>query len=376
MDNSGRMLKIGENVRDYQLANALEAISEDAESFYSGDLMRDMVKDIEEAGGIINEKDFSDYSVILDENVQEIGLDFFGVDLVIPPAPSSGALLAYILGTYDLYNSTTSNPGTLEYQRITEIFKFAYGQRSNIADPVTNPEVEATLEQLVNKQFWQETKSKISDVSTSQESAFYGGNYTITEDHGTSHISVMTDTESVALTCTVNLFFGSKIKGKRSGVIFNDSMDDFSSPGIVNDFGVQPSPANFIKPGKRPQSSMTPTIISKKEGGGKLMTVGGAGGTKITTASALVALNKLAFGKSLKNCVADPRIHHQLDPMILQYQEEFDEGVVEELASLGHVVSEYSYGSSSSPAIFFDESNGKIQAKGDNRREDCEPAGL
>merc|ERR1712071_703732 len=275
-----------------------------------------------------------------------------------------------MLGVYDLYSQTTPNPTTLHYHRIAEIFKFTYGKRSNIGDPTFDPEIQQELDDLISPQFWQETKAKINDDQTSQNVSYYGGYFQ--EDHGTSHISVMTQDESIALTCTVNLYFGSKIKGKRTGVIFNDSMDDFSSPGIINDFGVQPSPANFIKPGKRPQSSMNPTIISKKDGS-KLMTVGGAGGTKITTASALVALNKLAFGKSLKNCVADPRIHHQLDPMVLQYQQEFDESVVEELAGFGHVVSEYSYGSSSSPAIFFDEVSGKFQAKGDNRREDCEP---
>ena len=87
-------------------------------------------------------------------------------------------------------------------------------------------------------------------------------------------------------------------------------------------------------------------------------------------------MNKLAFGKDLGNCVADPRIHHQLDPMVLQYQSEFNEEIVNELEEFGHDVKEYSYGSSSSPAIFYNRNSGKIEAKGDNRRQDCEPAGI
>ena len=106
------------------------------------------------------------------------------------------------------------------------------------------------------------------------------------------------------------------------------------------------------------------------------MIVGGAGGTKIPTASALVALNKISFQKSLKHAVADPRIHHQLDPMLLQFQQEFDESIVSSLAAIGHVTQQYSYGSSSSPAIYYNSESGKIEAKGDNRRQDCAPAGF
>merc|ERR1712071_279199 len=246
-----------------------------------------------------------------------------------------------MLGVYDLYSQTTPNPTTLHYHRIAEIFKFTYGKRSNIGDPTFDPEIQQELDDLISPQFWQETKAKINDDQTSQNVSYYGGYFQ--EDHGTSHISVMTQDESIALTCTVNLYFGSKIKGKRTGVIFNDSMDDFSSPGVINDFGVKPSPANFIKPGKRPQSSMSPSIISELDTDLQVMTIGGAGGTKITTASAFVALNIMAFEKAVNFAVAEPRLHHQLDPMVLQYQDGFDLGIIGELRtkrdmSLKHTV--------------------------------------
>merc|ERR1712071_637635 len=107
----------------------------------------------------------------------------------------------------------------------------------------------------------------------------------------------------------------------------------------------------------------------------QVMTIGGAGGTKITTASAFVALNIMAFEKAVNFAVAEPRLHHQLDPMVLQYQDGFDLGIIGELSTeKGHVTQAYSYGSSSAPTIFYN--GGVIQAKGDSRREDCEPAGV
>lgn len=101
-------------------------------------------------------------------------------------------------------------------------------------------------------------------------------------------------------------------------------MDDFSSPNITNGFDIPPSPANYIEPGKRPLSSMAPTIIVDEDGD-VVLVIGGAGGSKITTSVALVILRYLFFGEDLERAMDEKRLHHQLFPMTVQYESGYDE---------------------------------------------------
>lgn len=129
--------------------------------------------------------------------------------------------------------------------------------------------------------------------------------------------------------------FGSDIRSTSTGIILNDEMDDFSSPNMTNDYGLPPSPANYIEPGKRPLSSMSPAIVVD-ENGDVALVVGGAGGSKITTSVALVILKHLWFGEDLERAMNERRLHHQLFPMAIQYETDFDEVIVEGLAAIGH----------------------------------------
>lgn len=131
----------------------------------------------------------------------------------------------------------------------------------------------------------------------------------------------------------------------RTGIILNDEMDDFSTPGVINGFGVPASPANYIHPGKRPMSSMSPAVVVDPQGNVRLL-VGAAGGTRITTSVAEVILKYLVRGESLNSAVNNGRIHHQLAPMRVSYEVEVESSTADYLKQVGHVMYEEPQGSS------------------------------
>lgn len=136
----------------------------------------------------------------------------------------------------------------------------------------------------------------------------------------------------------VDLFlfsFGTASTSKQTGIIFNSGMDDFSSPGFVNYFGLPGSPNNAIAQGKRALSSMSPSVITDRRGDVR-MVIGASGGTKITTALALVIMRALWFGQNLKEAVDFPRFHHQIYPMLVEYEYGTLQQYVDGLEKLGH----------------------------------------
>ena len=144
-------------------------------------------------------------------------------------------------------------------------------------------------------------------------------------------------------------------------------MDDFSLPNVTNAFGLPPSPNNFIKPGKRPQSSMVPTIVTEEVDGVQVprLVLGAAGGTKITTSVALTIINNILLDMDVEKSVDNPRLHHQLLPMIISYQNGLDEDIIQSLRSRGHAT----YGSDGAGSVVgavARMADGKLMAKADN----------
>ncbi|KAF5892020.1 gamma-glutamyltranspeptidase 1-like [Clarias magur] len=339
-NKNGNILKENDTITFHKLAETYQLISEEgADAFYNGTIAENLVKDIRNAGGIITTEDLLNYTPVLNENPLEVPVGEF--TMFVPNAPSSGPVLTLILNILNGYNFNEDSVSNTEkkiltYHRIVEAFKFAYAKRSVLGDPEFL-NITDFIQNITSKSFADSIRQKITDSTTHNES-YYEPEYFLPENHGTSHISVVdADGNAVAATSTINQYFGSKVMSPSTGVLLNNEMDDFSSPLIVNGFGVPPSPNNFIVPYKRPMSSMCPVILLDKNKRVKLV-VGGSGGTKITTSIAKVILNSLFFKYDLKKAISDPRLHHQLSPNYTVVEPGFDTAVTDGLVKKNHVI--------------------------------------
>lgn len=333
--------KEGETLKRPILGITLKEIADKgADVLYTGDLHQSFLEDLQKCGAIISESDLADYKPLIKPAVKTKLDAPEPLTIYTVPPPGSGLILSLILNILSNYNITSKDfedidKATLSYHRIVEAFKFAFAFRTQLGDDAF-VNITELVSNLQSKKFADSLRKQISDEKTHLPN-FYKPMMETSNDHGTAHVSVFAENgDAVSVTSTINTHFGSLCRSPQTGIILNNAMDDFSSPNITNYFGLPASPANFIDPGKRPLSSMCPTLVVNDDGNVH-MVVGGAGGTRIITSSALAMVRTLWLGEDIKKATDAPRIHHQLFPDTIQYEQEFPKIYLDKLKkTYGH----------------------------------------
>ena len=390
---NGDLKVTGDVVKQPALANTLREIAKSGPSYIYDTMAATLAEEIVAAGGVVSEADIRRYEPIVYPALESTfmgGYRYIGAG----GSSSGGSVVAGILNYFTSIAEPLVSSGGVYHHRLVEALKHGFAMRLNLGDPeyVNTTDV---FSALLNKNYMQSLQEATSDSAVLPLTS-YGGKYNMkyyaTKDSGTTHLSVVdAQGNAVALTSTINTYFGSKVVSPSTGILFNNQMDDFSIPGASNYFGLAPSPFNYPEPYKRPLSSMSPSIVLDSLAPHKVRLTGGAsGGPKIITSTLQVILNTLGFGMDPLSALTAPRLHTQLLPDMVEVEDSIlevlgtqptpititaDASVYEALNSRGHRnVTRYTGGMACTQFITIDRDTGLIHAVSDPRK-DGRPAG-
>ncbi|WYZ37956.1 hypothetical protein EsH8_II_001462 [Colletotrichum jinshuiense] len=363
---NGYRVKLNETITRKRYARTLEIIAKQGvDAFYTGYLANSTISTLRKANGTMTLEDLKNYTVAIREPAQ---ITYRGHKLTACNAPSGGIVALSALNAVSGYEGF-GDPASrnLTVHRIDEAMRFAYGQRTKLGDPSFVDGLPEYTKSMISPETGAEIRSKISDFRTQNVSYYNPEGLESLETPGTSHIAVADASGlAISLTTTVNLLFGSKVVDPVTGVIMNNEMNDFSIPGSSNAFGYIPSPANYVRPGKRPLSSISPVIVEKPDG--KLyFVIGAAGGSRIITATIQNIHNVLDRNLTSAEALAEPRFHDQLSPNTAAFERSYDNGTTSFLQSLGTVVTWSASAGSSAQGVRL-LPNGTFEAAGEPRQ--------
>ena len=340
--NRGQPWKPGQRLVQTDLARSLSLIAKSGPSaFYNGPIAAKIVAASKKGGGILAAGDFAAYKA---RELKPLECDYRGYHMISAPPPSSGGVVlcetfnileGYPIGELGFHSAAGTH-------LLTEALRRAYHDRNlNLGDPSF---VTVDTAHFIDKNYAAALRQGI-DPNKATPSASLGGIGGGGEGQNTTHFSIVDkDGNAVSLTYTLNDWFGAHVTAAGTGILLNDEMDDFSAkPGAPNMYGLVEGPNNAVAPGKRPLSSMTPTIVTKD---GKLaMVVGTPGGSRIPSAVIETISNMIDFGMTVTEAVDAPRIHHQWLPDEIGYERfGLSADTVTKLEAMGHKVVPMDYG--------------------------------
>ncbi len=379
---NGAYYKSGETFKQPGLARTLERISANPDDFYRGKMARELIDDLRKGGALLTLEDLAQYTVV--ERTPIIGT-FHDYTIISAPPPSSGGIV--LLGALNILEgldlSSLRDRTAPSMHLIAEAYRRAYMDRADyLGDPDYN---QIPVDELVSKKYADAWRSNISTGEASPSASLKRPTGFLPpapktagqrkESHDTTHYSVVDDEgNAVSVTTTLNDGFGSRVTAGSLGFLLNDEMDDFASKmGTPNMFGLIQGPANAIAPGKRPLSSMTPTIVLEN---GKLRYVlGSPGGARIITTVGNIFLSVAEGGLNIQEAVDAPRFHHQYMPDKLYLEPGFRPDVLAALRSKGYVLDIKDGHWSNGECIAVDPKTGELEGGQDHRSHYGKAAG-
>jgi gamma-glutamyltranspeptidase/glutathione hydrolase len=379
----GNLYKEGETFKQPELAHTLRRIAADPESFYHGALAHELVDELHKGGALLTLEDMAQYTV---EERTPITGKFHNYTVISAPPPSSGGIVMLtalnILEGFDLAKLGDRSPQSIHL--ITEAYRRAYMDRADyLGDPDYNP---IPVAQLTSKKYADAWRASIDpNLATASTSLVRPAGFLPAapttpgqrrqESNQTTHYSVVDgEGNAVSVTTTLNDTFGSHVTVGSLGFLMNDEMDDFAAKeGVPNIYGLIQGPANAIAPGKRPLSSMTPTIVLED---GKLRYVlGSPGGARIITTVANIFLSASEGGLNIQQAVDAPRFHHQYQPDKLFLEPGFSAETIASLQARGYSVAVSEHHWSNGECIAIDPKTGELLGGQDHRSHYGKAAG-
>ncbi len=367
----GSAYRPGERFRQPDLAGSLKRIARSGpEAFYRGPIARKIAAEMLANGGLISLEDLAAYRVVEREPVTG---EYRGYRIVSMPPPSSGGVhIVQMLNILENFPVADYGFGSVDgIHLLAETMRLAYADRSkHLGDP---DYYDVPLGWLTSKDYARELAGRIDMSEATPSAQVRPGVAPVAESPDTTHYSVVDAAGNmVANTYTLNFSYGSGITVPGTGILLNNEMDDFSAkPGVPNAFGLIGGEANAVEPGKRPLSSMTPTLVFRD--GRPLLATGSPGGSRIITTVLQQLVNLIDHGMDIADATHAPRVHHQWLPDVLSIEPGFSDDTLALLGARGHKLEPTRYTMGSLQSVLYRD--GYFFGASDPRRPDAASMG-